>query len=108
MPGGYTVSVTDANGCSLTSGGYTVTNVGVATVANPGSISIYPNPATNTLYISSQEEPSSVIYATDGRQVAAQTGRTLDIANLPNGMYVIMVYAQDGTLLKIDRLVKRD
>ncbi|HXD92047.1 MAG TPA: M4 family metallopeptidase, partial [Bacteroidia bacterium] len=90
------------------------TCAGIATNnAQSSSISIYPNPAHNSIFVSTTENTSS-ISVTDiiGQTVVAeqkvngaQQVQTIDIANLANGVYFMKVNSADNQT-KIIRFIK--
>ena len=112
--GDYKVAVTDTNGCqsysdvyvdtacSITGGGST----GVANV-NRSDIKIYPNPAQTVVHIESTVQVRAIINSIDGRAIMNVTAaKNLDISSLPDGIYMIMLYDDNGTMLKAEKLVK--
>lgn len=86
-PGTYTVTITDAQGCSLVKS-VIATSVEAAT---RGLIRIYPNPANQNVYRSNDaDEVQFALYASDGRLVHSGTwfaGQSLDVSAFPNGLY---------------------
>ncbi len=71
--GTYTVEVTDANGCTETTQVQVGSQVGLNEDGFSSKISLYPNPATEQLYISSlmENDPSEIrIYSIDGHLVS--------------------------------------
>ncbi len=64
-------------------------------------ISIYPNPATSTLYVSSDSPVNSVmIYNLQGQLVKSENGNVMsvDVTNLAAGSYFVKVITENGTL----------
>ncbi len=90
------------------------TCAGIATNnAQSSSISIYPNPAHNSIFVSAPDNTSS-ISVTDiiGQTVVAeqkvngaQQVQTIDIANLANGVYFMKINSTDNQT-KIIRFIK--
>ena len=105
--GDYTVSVTDANGCSNTSAVYTYQhNVSVGTV-NGHNVSFYPNPAQNVLYIQADEAVNVGIYSMEGKVILQGTDvRKMDISQLADGMYMIQIRNKQNQLLRSAKLTK--
>lgn len=76
------------------------------------SISIYPNPASSTITIERSGTHSSearlIISNTCGQQVIMQKIKdkklTLDISDLPAGIYIVMVFDED--MVVVEKLVK--
>ena len=72
-------------------------------------ISIYPNPASSLLTIESPIDNLVIeIFDLKGIKIISKriaSGRHLDIANIDNGVYVIMVLNQKNEVLHTERLV---
>lgn len=71
--GTYNLDVTDANGCTETTQVQVGSQVGLNEDGISSKISLYPNPATEQLYISSlmENDPSDIkIYSIDGQLVS--------------------------------------
>jgi hypothetical protein len=98
-PGPYAVIVTDGNGCTKTD---TITvarnTVGIADVA-AGTLSIYPNPANDKVYVELADKSYAKIEVmiTDmsGRTVIADElhNNTVNVSSLSAGVYLIRVNA---------------
>ncbi|MBL8011984.1 MAG: VCBS repeat-containing protein [Flavobacteriales bacterium] len=85
-------------------------STGVATVTPEATLSTFPNPVDNVLYLSSSlplRNANATVLNTAGQPVLRSVLReaTLDIAGLAPGVYVLQV-EQEGTLLQ-ERFVKR-
>ncbi len=108
--GNYTVFVTDNNSCAAMSSTYNVTSLsasGVNSVANSMDIKLYPNPTTSIVHIEAPIEVNAKISSLDGRiLMQAQHAIQIDLSQLANGVYMISLYDANGTLVKIDKLVK--
>jgi hypothetical protein len=107
--GTYTVTYTDANGCSATSAPF-IFSTGIAD-EKPVSFSIYPNPAQETIQVKTNGFSSSwTVRITDitGKQVLQQVSVTaqtsIDIRSLVSGIYLVTV--QDGAYSRTVRIVK--
>ncbi|PQJ09949.1 hypothetical protein CJD36_014710 [Flavipsychrobacter stenotrophus] len=109
-PGAYTVVVSDGNGCTDTADAYYIWPAGVQNAGGSGiSVKLFPNPATSVIYIQSSVKVNIAVLTADGKKVIESNDATsIDINNLANGMYMIMVYDQDNMLLKVDRIMKVD
>ena len=119
--GSYIVTVTDANGCSVTASAVVSCTIPGAvrskvsdTCCPPGSltdINIYPNPTTGEFTVSGLTQGQLLqMYDYAGNlintvKVDKPTMR-LNIAAQPNGMYLIRILAQDGTLVNQKKIVK--
>ena len=108
--GNYTVTVTDTNGCSVTSAIYSLSNVGVSNItAEAADIKIYPNPASSVVHIDAQSKVNAVIFDLQGKKVLQQDDATsINISQLENGVYFIQLYSSEGSLIKTQRLVKNN
>jgi hypothetical protein len=80
---------------------YTIT-VGIEDLANTASISVYPNPAKDMLYVASDMDLRSArVFDVTGKLVREFTldgglNRTLNIADLNNGIYFVEVETANG------------
>ena len=67
------------------------------------SLKIYPNPTSNLLNIEGEGMASVEVYNTMGQRVMVMEANgnaiQLNTANLSNGMYVVRIYANDGSVL---------
>lgn len=108
--GDYTVIVTDGNGCSDTSAVYTYIAPGVngvRTVVNASDIKIYPNPASSVIYIDAPGKVFITVMSADGKMLMAQKEAvSINVGQLADGVYMIMVYDENNMLLKADKFVK--
>lgn len=104
--GGYTVVVTDANGCSGTSFYVVYLGVNGQQLETP-QIKIYPNPATNIVYIDATVEVNVSLRDITGRIIKTQEhAKSIDLGNIASGVYMISVTDMQGKLIKTERLVK--
>ena len=116
--GSYKVVVSDANGCYVASAPYTVTGGsgggggggGGTAVSNTPAITdvkIYPNPAALLLKIDAPVTVDVTIISPDGKVVITQKqATTVDVSQLANGLYIIMVYDENSTLLRTEKFAK--
>ena len=106
--GNYKVRVTDTNGCQSMSSSY-VLNGGTTVVGNTSThnINIFPNPAHSTVYIQSDVTVTAVITSMDGRVVIRKANATtVDIAALADGVYLLTLYDDTNTAVRLEKLVK--
>ncbi len=89
--GVYTLTVTNATGCSA-SVDYTVSGIGLADI-NSVNISVYPNPTSEILNISSEKTITNLsIVDTRGREVFSRhilNVSQINVSNLSKGYYII-------------------
>ena len=112
-PGVYKVEVSDANGCRVYSGNYTIPGggggggTGVNNTTSDLSIRVYPNPATSMLNIEAPVTVNVSVMSPDGKVVLEQKQATsINVANLADGLYMIMIYDENNALLRAEKFVK--
>ena len=106
--GNFYVVVTDTFGCTGQSALVTLNHVGIDEPETHPNVSIYPNPASGWIKIESPVYVKAVISAMDGKVLLEQANaKDVDISQLANGMYVIMVYDETGHRLAVEKLVKQ-
>ncbi len=105
--GEYTVAVVSSNGCMDTSEVYKVTNVSLGNMpAIAEQIKIYPNPASDVLYISAPVPVQAAIISVDGKVLSkAHAGRAVSLSGLASGVYMLSVKDTDGVILKMEKLI---
>lgn len=100
VSGNYTVRGTTANGCNATSQVFTHTISGIDNVLLQ-SVSIYPNPASNVLYIDGDYKAASVsITDIVGQQVLQSnvgTHAALNVEHLAAGTYIVTFSVEGKT-----------
>src|SRR5690606_31707395 len=101
--GDYQVIVTNAAGCTDTSATYPVNNSSIEGLAD-ASISIFPNPAEEVVYIKSPIMLNLKIYNIEGRLLLErENSNELSLSDLANGIYLIQLYDQRGRLMKTEK-----
>jgi hypothetical protein len=103
VPGTYTVSITDLEGCTSASGSFIVTPVTGLESGGAATVIIFPNPAEDIICIqnpSKEKNIFAVIHDAAGREVlrcqAVGPFGEFDISGLPSGIYTIIVDTQGG------------
>jgi hypothetical protein len=90
--GSYTIAVTDANGCTITSNVTISISVGL-TSTKEEEISIWPNPVSGSLHYSSDASIERIfVLDTEGRELMGQAGSfsgSIDISSLAPGAYLV-------------------
>jgi hypothetical protein len=101
VSGNYSLLVTDANGCEGTSAVLNVTVVGLGQAMEDGFM-LYPNPATQRLYLRTSEVLISVdVYNMLGQRLdIAVQDLGLDVAGLPAGGYLVVAATDDGRIFQ--------
>ncbi|OFZ63518.1 MAG: hypothetical protein A3D92_20900 [Bacteroidetes bacterium RIFCSPHIGHO2_02_FULL_44_7] len=88
--------VIDNGACSDTSACIAITTVGINELET-NQISLYPNPASNSLSISAQEPIESVlIFDLTGALVQSEPNGNFTVASLKNGIYLVNVQTTKG------------
>ena len=109
--GAYTVLAGDRNGCADTSAAYifdapVITRVNQA--VNGESIRIYPNPVTSVLYIDAPGKVTVTVMSADGKMLLSQKEAvSINVGQLADGMYMIMVYDENNMLMKASKFIKQ-
>ncbi len=109
--GTYTVSTTDANGCSTLSDPLVVLNVGMNEAGAARPMRAYPNPATEAVWI--EGIPGTArrfgIHATDGRLIrsaATVAGEPISLGGLAPGSYLLVALDREGHRVATTPFVK--
>ncbi len=106
--GSYRVLVTDTNGCTKLSDAYNLNNLAVNNVNNIDAVHIFPNPASDVLHIDAVSEVKVIITSMEGKKVLEATGENdINLAAVPAGMYLVMVYDRQGNRLLVEKVIKQ-
>ena len=74
---------------------------GVEDVAADANITVYPNPATDKVFIDTDANLiSASLFAADGRLVKKTMNNTLDLTDCNAGYYIVSIETQDGIVNK--------
>lgn len=84
---------------------------GYPTVINTPSmasleIAIYPNPTTNQLQING-EYTTATLYNLTGQLLLNTTSKQINLANFPQGMYILLCYDAEGRVIHREKVVKQ-
>jgi len=83
---------------------YTIFPASTNTIAENKKMTVYPNPASDKLYIKSNGDAKTItLYSMDGRQLMSKyfSGNTsLSIASLPQGNYCYTLADDAGAILQ--------
>ncbi len=108
--GRYAVQVTDSNGCHSISPEYPLhrLNTTGVSIIQKSDIVIFPNPAENIVHITAPEKVKAVLNTIDGRKLIDEANATeLNISNLASGIYMLLIYDKEGTMIKAEKLTKQ-
>ena len=105
--GSYRVMVTDTNNCHAYSLAHSIFVLAVNNVNTAEEAKIYPNPTTETLHITAQKNVRAVITNVTGKTVIDQAHATdINVSSLPTGIYMVMLYDENGERVLVQKLVK--
>ncbi len=106
--GGYSVTVTDSNGCSNISPIVNVNNVNIDPfVKSNNLVNVYPNPANTDVYIQAPVSVNVILTNVEGRKVWSGNGVTkISLDGLPDGVYFLRITDEAGMSLKYEKLIK--
>ncbi len=107
--GGYSVTVTDGNGCENTSPVQNLTNVSVAEqLSLIHSISVYPNPSGGVVHIESSILVDVIVFSMDGRLLQrVADAHQVDLSSYADGMYMLRIVDKEGIPVHNERIVKK-
>jgi trimeric autotransporter adhesin len=106
--GNYKVAVTDTNGCQSVSAVYVLNSTTEAANLNASAIRIFPNPASDNVYIESPVSVRAVIATADGKMISnTEQAKEISLKGLANGLYLISLYDNNGLLLRVEKLIKQ-
>jgi hypothetical protein len=80
---------------------------GVTTTETNDAVTLYPNPATATLYVNAAQAVNISILSVDGRIVLEQKNvKSINVSNLASGVYMVKIVDQHNKLVKTARFTK--
>jgi hypothetical protein len=66
-------------------------------------VQVYPNPATDQIFINGVKDTRVSIYSVDGKlvkSIESFTGTAIDVSELRNGIYVLHITTSDGNVIR--------
>jgi hypothetical protein len=105
--GNYKVVVSDGT-CTDTSAAYVIAEgTGIDDPELAARIQIFPNPATDVVYVSSPVAVSLSITSIEGKQIKkADHAKQISVNELQQGMYFLHVWDKNGNLIKVNKFIK--
>jgi len=61
-------------------------------------VKVYPNPATDYLYIKSNLNYQSTLYNVAGQRVMQSSAKTLNVVDLPSGVYLLQLKSENNSI----------
>ena len=61
-------------------------------------VKVYPNPATDYLYIKSNLNYQSTLYNVAGQRVIQSNAKTLNVVDLPSGVYLLQLKSENNSI----------
>ena len=109
-PGIYILTGTNANGCSVQDTVVITADPCLALQAQEDIFNVYPNPVSNTLFISASENLQNVaLLSSEGKLIMHIIQNAafieMDMSLLASGIYILEITANTGTYTK--RIVKQ-
>jgi hypothetical protein len=97
VSGNYAVTITDKNGCTITSACDSVTISEAIQGEDQPGIMLYPNPAESEItLLTSRTIKSIVIFNITGQKVLETTEKQINISVLPAGTYILLAEISTG------------
>jgi hypothetical protein len=96
--------------CQDTSNVYTATDItGIEDLNNQAQfIRVYPNPSSSVINIEAPFAVEVTISSIEGKVISNfKNQRVISIASLNNGIYFLRISDKDGTLLKVEKVIKQ-
>jgi serine protease len=105
LPGCYTVTISDANGCITTSSVCVSSGTGIKTTSLENALSIYPNPAAKEVHINYEGHNFDLnVYSNLGQLILSKTkvqnSCELDLEAYSKGIYFIEVISNEQKVVK--------
>jgi hypothetical protein len=105
--GSYRVQVTNLEGCFGQSGTIYLSTTSVGGVAGREAVRIFPNPASDRVFIETDEAVNVRLRDVSGRVVYEAAGvKEVPVGNLAAGLYHLIISDKKGALITTEKIVK--
>jgi len=79
----------------------------VNNLSNNNAVKIFPNPVQQTVYVQAATPVQLMVMGLDGRTVLQRNhANSIDISELPDGLYLLRIADQNGVFIKMEKLIK--
>ncbi len=106
----YWVRVNDENACFGSSAHYNYNSASGTTdpAMNRDNYFVFPNPSNLSITIEAPIDVRAVITSADGKALITRNhAKTIDISKLADGMYMVLLYDQNGVQRAVHKLIKQ-
>jgi len=110
--GTYTCTITDADGCTRSTTVTIPSTAGIVSIGNSAVINIYPDPNTGYFTVAGVAHGQTIeLYNYTGQKLSSTLASDnasiqFNIADRANGIYLVRVLNQDGSMAKESKIVK--
>jgi hypothetical protein len=106
--GGYSVRVTDVNGCTNYSDIFFYTSVGVSQVLSAAAVRVFPNPVQRMVAIAAAARVDVMLSDIAGRVLLnIENAKQIDMEQFPAGSYMLRITDEHGRYIKTEKLTKQ-
>jgi hypothetical protein len=103
----YFVEVSDINGCKKESDTLSIINLSVKEVAGDKAYSVFPNPTSEAIFVTSSTPVQLILSDLLGRTISIpRQDSKLELTELPSGVYFLQIFDQKGNKLGVEKVIK--
>lgn len=96
LPGTYTVTLTDDNGCSSVEQHVVTSEVSSNNPARPPMVKVFPNPAHERINWTGMDADRARLWSSTGALVRESTGNFMPLNGVPGGAYTLEIVGKGG------------
>ncbi len=101
ITGRYSVTVTNANGCSVTTPDMLYTGCSASDIA------VFPNPSESIIYVQWCKKLTLRLLCVDGKEISINKNvNQVDVSVLANGVYMLEIFDPNGIRIKTQKILK--